>query len=246
MKTSRNRTFLSSRNTFKIVSYLGMIMLFMAILSSCSTHRAKRLRNKSIKEWKSYEWKQDQKNTDGNKGWTVYSRKVKDSKFKEFKIEGEICVSPSKSIESLREKTENSQKYVDEKEGFINVLSSTQNETVIYSVYNLPFPFRAREMCERFLFTENKETGVLKISWKEDWAVAPPKTRGMVRMPIVRGSWEFKPIDTDKSMATYIVHAEPGGMISAWMANSTVGKGLAKELKSIEEIAYTLEINGSR
>ena len=143
---------------------------------------------------------------------------------------------PSRSSEKRLETV----KSISEKEGFIKVLSNTEDEMLVYSFYNMPFPFKDREMCERFLFVENKETGVYKISWQENWQAAPAQKKELVRMPIARGSWEFVPTGQGRSKATYIVHAEPGGRIPSWMVNAVVSNGLPAELSSIEEIAMEL------
>lgn len=186
-------------------------------------------------------WKTEKQDGSTNPpGWTTFSRKKAGSKFKEFKITGIINVTPKKAISVLREKTENSEKYISEKDGFIQVLEKTEDMMLVYSVYNLPFPFKGREMCERFLFFENKETGAQRISWQEEWQAAPPQEKDLIRMPVARGSWEFEPAGSGRSLATYIVHAEPGGKIPAWMVNATVSKGLPAELKSIEEVAVQL------
>ena len=211
------------------------------ILNSCSTYRAERLKNKSYRVWKAYQWNEVKKYEEDGQTWTTYSRKVEESKFKEFKIVGEINVTPSKAVEILWEKTENSQNYLDKDKGYISVLSSNDTSAIVYSVYNLPFPFRDRAMCEHFRFNVEENSGVHKISWVEDWKMAPQKEEKVVKMPVARGSWEFKPIGTNRSEATYTVHADPGGSIPAWIANSAVKKGLPKELKSIEVISKKME-----
>ena len=209
------------------------------IFHSCTAYRAERLKNKSYREWKAYQWNQDNEYDENGQTWTTYSRKVEGSDFKEFKITGEINVSPATAVEVLRERTENSQNYLKKDEGYIEVLSSNDREAVVYSVYKLPFPFKDRAMCEHFSFMVEKESGIHKITWAEDWDLAPQKKEKVINMPIARGSWEFEPIGKHRSRATYIVHTDPGGSIPAWMVNATIGKGLSKELKDIETIAQT-------
>ena len=224
-----------------VVKLITIMITFSYIFQSCTTYRAERLKNKSYREWKAYQWSEEKNYEANGQSWTTYSRKIEDSKFKEFKIVGEINVSPAKAVEILREKTENSQNYLDKDEGYINVLISNDTSAIVYSVYNLPFPFRDRAMCERFSFSVEEKWGIHKISWVEDWKMAPHNEEKVINMPIARGSWEFKPIGTNRSVATYTVHADPGGSIPAWMANSVVKKGLPKELKNIEVIAQKKE-----
>lgn len=188
-----------------------------------------------------YTWGLKKSGKKDSTDWSIYSRKIKGSAFKAFKISGVIEVAPAKAVEALRYKMEHGEKFYTEDEGYIKILNNTPAEALIYSMYSLPFPFRDRSMCERFLFFENRETGIHRITWQEEWNAAPPEKKNVVRMPVARGSWEFIPNGPDRSNATYIVHAEPGGIIPAWMVNPTVSKGLPDELKNIEEIAKLLK-----
>lgn len=238
-KSMRSLTFQGSiiKQLFSKAFAISLIVI-LSFCQSCSTTPKGVSKEHLAEGWKIV--KQDKGTNPPD--WTIYSRQKAGSTFKEFKIIGNINVTPDKAIQALREKTQNSEKYIDEKEGYIKVLNSTENEMLVYSVYNMPFPFKDRAMCERFLFAENKETGVHSISWQEDWQAAPPQKKDIVRMPIARGSWEFVPIGSGRSRATYIVHADPGGSIPSWMVNATVSKGLPNELTSIEAIADSLKI----
>jgi len=241
MKNPVNIVLIRSGYIRRVLLQSGIFIMCAFIFYSCSAYRAERLKNKSYREWKAYQWNQEKEYEENGLIWTSYSKKIEGSNFKEFKIIGEINVSPATAVVVLREKTENSQNYLEKDEGYIEVLSSNEREAVIYSVYNMPFPFKDRAMCERFSFSVEEKSGIHKISWVEDWTMVPQKKEKVINMPIARGSWEFAPIGKNRSIATYIVHADPGGSIPAWMANSTVGKGLSKELKNIEAIAQTLK-----
>jgi len=219
----------SAFNTGKILLLFSAIL----ILTACSPQ------HRSIKKWEAFEWELLQSNGK-HLACKIYSRKVKGSKFREYKAVAEINVSPENAVKALREKNENSQKHLDKGIGHVEILNSSANEIVAYSVYNLPFPFKDRAMCERFTFSENRETGMHRISWKEDWSVGPKTEKACVRMPIARGSWEFTPVGEDKSKAVYIVHTEPGGAIKPWMVNGTIKKGIPDEFKSIEKISQSL------
>lgn len=212
-------------------------MVVLALFQSCSSTSKTVANEQQAESWKMVKQAKSQKSPD----WTIYAHRKAGSKFKEFKIVGTINVTPEKAVQALWEKTEHSEKYLTEKDGSIKVLSKSEKEALVYSVYNLPFPFKDREMCERFLFFVDQETGIHKISWQEDWELAPAPKKNAVRMPVARGSWEFIPIEAGRSSATYIVHAEPGGSIPAWMVNAAVSKGLPAELESIEKIAEKLQ-----
>lgn len=218
----------------------GILFIITLVIALAGCKRPPNLQEGMPSDTKN-SWKLVKTGKKDSADWQVYSRKVEGSSFKAFKITGQIDVSPGKAVEALRYKTEHSEEFYTEEEGFSKILKSTPDEALIYSVFRLPFPFRDRSMCERFLFFENKETGVHKITWQEDWSAAPPENKNIVRMPVARGSWEFVPDGNGGSRATYMVHAEPGGIIPSWMVNATVSKGLPAELTNIEEIAGSLK-----
>lgn len=227
------------KNKVKSYSSLRSVVFYLFLL--LSDQSCVSARDKSVREWEKYEWRMINGKKTNSLGGIAYSRKVKGSEFKEFKVVGEIEVTPERAVQVLREKNENSEKYLDEKTGYINVLHSTEDELLTYSVYRLPFPFRDRAMCERFLLFEDKEKGIHKIAWKQEWDHAPMPEKGVIRMPVARGSWEFVPIGSGRSRATYTVYVDPGGNMPAAMFNRIVAKGLPEELRGIEEIAHSLK-----
>ncbi|MGB6153036.1 MAG: START domain-containing protein [Pricia sp.] len=218
--------------------HVVVFVIFSVTLLGCS---ATQQRNKSIKEWEAYHWKriaESAKNIPGN--WISYSKNIKDSKFKAFKIKGTVRATPKEAVEALRYRIENWTAFYSEKEVYFEVLESDSTELLVYSIFKLPFPFRDRSMCEKFTIKEDSASGIHEISWHQEWQKAPPE-KGIIRMPVARGSWTFEPIDSSQSIATYEVYTDPGGSLPAWMYNSTVQKGLPKELNDIEQIAKELQ-----
>ena len=215
-----------------------LIMLMSSLFTNCQRSQSS---SSSITVFDAHGWKLLQHATEDPANWKVYSRKVKGSSFKAYKISGKIDVRPSEAVAALRYKTENSKVFLSEKEGFIKVLENTPDELLAYSVYCLPFPFRDRAMCERFMFSSDSTSGMYSISWVEDWQSAPPAEKGVVRMPIARGSWTFEPLGADSSIATYLVYTEPGGTLPAWMVNQTVKKGMEKALHEVASLANHLK-----
>ncbi|WP_165819381.1 START domain-containing protein [Flagellimonas aquimarina] len=216
-------------------------MLILVPLAGCSTHRAIRLRNKSLKEWGAYQWSKDKEHSAVNKTWTIYSRKVKGSKFKEFKITGKVMASPKKAVMAFQEEIVNNKSYPYKNEGSFKILSSSKDSLIVYSVHPMPFPFRDRSICKRVQISSDSESGIKKIQWTEDWVSNTEDTKGTVHMNRANGFWMFEPGGKSQSIATYVVHAEPGGNIPAWLFNSTIEKGLVKKLKRMEMIIQKME-----
>ena len=51
-------------NNASIVKYACIVLLASSVLNSCSTYRINRLKNKSYKEWKTYQWNEMKRSTD--------------------------------------------------------------------------------------------------------------------------------------------------------------------------------------
>jgi hypothetical protein len=47
-----------------------------------------------------------------------------------------------------------------------------------------------------------------------------PEQRGVVRMPLLRGSWTVEPLAGGRSRVVYQVAAQPGGSIPGWLVRS--------------------------
>ena len=224
-------------NSRKIIAFSAnkALLLFstISILNACSPQ------NRSIKKWESLEWQRLASDGEAS-SHEIYTRKVKGSPFKEFKIKGIVQASPKEAIAALRYRTEQWQEFYAEDQGFFEIIESSPHELLVYSVFKLPFPFKARSMCERFFIEEDTITGTTKITWHQEWEKAPPE-KGIIRMPVAKGSWIFETHGEDESLATYQVYTDPGGRLPGWMYNSTVRKGLPKELEDIGNIAANMK-----
>lgn len=59
-------------------------------------------------------------------------------------------------------------------------------------------------------------SGTLGCTWQHvDGLVAP--ARGVVRMPLLRGSWHIDAIGSDRARVRYEVAADPGGRLPGWL-----------------------------
>lgn len=56
-----------------------------------------------------------------------------------------------------------------------------------------------------------------------------PERQGIVRMPILRGSWTIEPLDASRSRVVYQVAVDPGGRLPGWL----VRRGAVKALPDV-------------
>lgn len=151
-------------------------------------------------------------------GIKVYTRTIEGSSFKEFKgitdLEGNL-------------------------ESFVSVLRDVPNFTVLfesaaapkllkregdtlqihYLQTETPWPVTNRDGVYEYVYKYNAAQKELFVSLR----ALPDYTdvnKDLIRVPKATGFWKAKDLGNGKINITYQLHAEPGGSIPAWLANS--------------------------
>jgi hypothetical protein len=82
-----------------------------------------------------------------------------------------------------------------------------------------------------------RETAGFGCQWSELAERMPPQ-KGVVRMPLLRGSWTIDSLDASRSRVVYQVMARPGGRLPGWL----VRRGSVNALPEvIEQVRRCLE-----
>lgn len=217
-----------------IIKNVSLILAFV-VLNSCSTYRINRLKHKSYKEWKTYQWTEIKSSDQDLVDWTIYSRKVKGTNFLEYKIEGEIASSPESCIATFRKDI---YQQVDKKENkkypIYKIVNESKDSLLTYVIHNEPFPFKDTEMSVRYLFSDNKE-GDATIIWHEAWTESSVKpSKKLNRVETFRGSWDFLKESNNKTKAVNIVQFDAKKM-PKWLVNPMVTNFLRKGLENLRE-----------
>lgn len=150
----------------------------------------------------------------------IFIREIKESDLNEFK--GEMLTDASlKSIVALLMDSEAAPKWMHKCEKFevLDHISDTHN--IIYFVNGAPWPVSDRDAIISSELTQDPQSLAVKINVK----VLPeylPKDEDYVRIPRMVGFWEFVPQADGQTLVRYQIHAEPGGSLPAWLANSVV------------------------
>lgn len=95
------------------------------------------------------------------------------------------------------------------------VLERRDREVIVQTLVELPMMFSDREVAVRIRHSDDKQTGVHRVDFKDANEVLPPATKGVVRLNGTDGYWEFRPIGEGKTHATYVTRASVGGSIPA-------------------------------
>jgi len=221
-------------NKASIVKYVCIVLLASSVLNSCSTYRINRLKNKSIKEWKAYQWNERKRSTDKQGAeWIIHSRKVEGTNLLEYKIEGEIASTPEACVagfwQHIHHQTDDNNKFPT-----YDIMDESDSSFLTYVIHNEPFPFKDTEMSVRYLFSNYKECD-REVRWNEAWDEnSIPPSKKLNRVETFRGSWNFSEVSENHTKAVNIVQFDPKKM-PKWLVNPMVTKFLKKGFENIEQ-----------
>lgn len=224
-------------NTTNISVYVGLIFLASPVLNSCSVHRIERLKNKSYKEWKAYQWKIVKKDKNDSPSWIIYTRKIESTNFLEYKIEGNIKSTPKDCISSFRQDIHyQANDKVNKKYPTYDIVYESNDSIVTYIIHNEPFPLKDTEMSVKYIFYNNEEENT-GVRWHEAWddnSVSCSKK--LNRVQTFRGHWNFSLTANDSCEATNSVSFDPKKM-PLWLVEPMVFKFLKNGLEDLRETA---------
>ncbi|MFC2104330.1 START domain-containing protein [Bacteroidota bacterium] len=148
----------------------------------------------------------------------IYTRFVEGSSFKEFKGEITITCEMTEIVKLLKDVSKFKDWVADCEK--VELLKFEGSDQYHYIETSIPWPLENRDMVYNFNYL--KETNLVTeviITGKANYI---PKKKGIVRMTQANGFWKLISIGENRIEVTYQLHAEPGGVIPAWLANSTV------------------------
>jgi hypothetical protein len=157
---------------------------------------------------------------EGDINLKVFTREIDGSALKEFK--GEMLVKQKlTTIASLLLDGEVAPKWMHKCEK-LEVLEQVGPLTaVVYFLNGAPWPVSDRDAVIMSSMSQDPETLVIttKITMVNDLV---PEHEDYVRIPHMTGFWKFEPKEDGQVLITYQVHANPGGSLPNWLANSVV------------------------
>lgn len=237
---------ISSSKSLSTALHSAIIAILLLSISACSSHRPVRLKNKSIKEWESYQFREVEKSdkVEAEK-WIIYSRKIQGTDFLEYKIEGAIKATAGACIQAFKQEIikqatdTNNKKYPT-----YDIVSESIDSCLTYVIHEEPFPLKNTEMSIRYIYF-NEEDGSTGVKWKEAWEETKiPISKKLSRVESFRGSWSFIPTDSNTCKAINSVHFNPMGM-PLWLIKPMVVHFLKNGLKSTREATSNTSPKGN-
>lgn len=152
-------------------------------------------------------------------GVKVFTRKIEGSALKEFKGITSIKTSLTSLVALMDDTAAYTQWLYNVTEAKL-IQKINYNERVTYTVIHAPWPVSDRDTVTYSKIVQDPKSKTITIHLKGQPDKMPPQG-GKVRVPALKGFWQFIPNKNGYVTVIYQVHSEPGGSIPDAIANST-------------------------
>ena len=150
-------------------------------------------------------------------GVEIYTREVPGSVFKEFRATVQIPAPLARVVEWYQDPSTYPE-WIDRCAEARRV-ETADGGPANYVRFDFPFPASDRDVVLRGQPSVQTPTKVVFEVTNIDGAV--PETPGVVRIPMIRGRWEFRSHGDDATDVIYSQHADAGGRLPAFIVNRT-------------------------
>ncbi|GGH75618.1 START domain-containing protein [Phaeocystidibacter marisrubri] len=145
----------------------------------------------------------------------VYTREVEGSSMDEFKAITTLNFPLSKVFETLKDASVLSE--WSKNTSHCEVVEAKDNVQYRYSISDAPFPIDDRDSYVKFTYTESANRVRIDIEAVPEYG---PKKEDYVRVTESKGYYLLEKLADNQTRITYQLHAEPGGSVPGWLANS--------------------------
>lgn len=114
----------------------------------------------------------------------------------------------------------------------------TEGDALLWAYSRVEAPLvSARDYTLR-VSTTREPDGAIRMAWVPADEAGPAPRKGVVRVPVNRGSWTFAPLDGGKrARATYQLLTDPGGSVTAWLADQANKTAVPDVLRAVRKAA---------
>jgi len=109
------------------------------------------------------------------------------------------------------------------------------DDSLAYFTMQVPF-IKDRDVALRMKRGFDEELGVYRDEWWTANEEAPPPRRGFVRMAKSEGFWEVTSAGENRTHVVYESHADPGGRVPTWIANSMLRDQVVGQIVTLRRI----------
>lgn len=153
-------------------------------------------------------------------GIKVYTRKVEDIDFKEFK--GVVTVKTSlASLVTLLCDTETLPDWMANCTRVDLLEQISECETYTYTLSKAPWPVSNRDSILHNVISQDRDTGLVTITQTGKPDHLEPK-KNIIRVKQIESVWQFTPQPDGHVEVLYQALSDPSGALPAWLVNSAV------------------------
>lgn len=166
-------------------------------------------------------------------GIKVYSRKTKNFKFDQLKVECEFEGRLSQLAAILFD-VDNQYKWVYKTAKSQLLKQVTAADVFYYSEIECPWPFENRDMISRMTVTQNKANKVMTLVAKSVDDYLPAK-KNLVRLKYSNAVWTVTPLNNSHFKIDYTIQIDPGDGAPAWLLNMFASDGPYESFCNLKE-----------
>jgi hypothetical protein len=164
-------------------------------------------------------------------GVQMYSRREAGKGLKLYKGIGDIKVSADK-VFTLLEDVNHTEWWTKDVTHIQVLLYEKDKNAHYYLVYQLPWPFKDRDLCVNVTETINRSTGERKLTAVPLSGVCV-EHEGLVRIKDYWQEWIVKPIDNNHSRIELMFYIDPGIYLPSWLINMILGDAPINSIKAL-------------
>lgn len=160
----------------------------------------------------------------------VYTKKSDRSELDEFKGVATIQTTIATLVNTLKS-ADQMHEWIPDCE-VSNLIEYQGNRQVHYTVTKVPFPLQDRDAFVQFDYDSLSNGVRVHITALPEYR---PSKDHIVRIPFLKGFWQFEYISEKETKVTYQLQADPGGSIPGWLANAGAVDTPFNTIKSLRE-----------
>ncbi len=166
-------------------------------------------------------------------GIKVYTKNTANSSFKAIKT---VCTIPATPmvLTAVLLDINSSTEWVYATKKAVLLKQPSPDELYYYSEIDVPWPVLNRDFIVRLKVTQDERTKVVTIVADNQPAYLP-ENKNIIRVPRSDSKWVIEPLPNNQVKIEYILQADPGGTVPAWLINMFATKGPYESFRNLRE-----------
>ena len=179
-------------------------------------------------------WELSKQGKEPGNHFELYRRDVAGSGYDRYRLETVVDEPIERVIQAVQIRSVDDQ-YLDEGLTRSVFHRADGDDSLTYFEMRLPF-IKDRDVALRTKRGFDEELGVYRDEWWTANDEVPPPSKDFVRMTKSEGFWEITSADENHTHVVYESHADPGGRVPSWIANSILGDQVIGQLVTLRRI----------